>query len=529
MAPASAASTFGAGTMSSPSFLRRAGPLVLARFASAVVTTVVPLVLARALPIAEYGTYKLLFLVGTTLTAIFTFGLPQSLYYFMPRTDRARPFVVHTLALLLASGAAAAFLVLAATPWIARLSSAPDLVAYRGALATYTGFYLAGCALEPILTSQGRTVAAALNYLVWDSLRALAMTAPILLGLGLQATMWSVALLMVVRFGAAWLILVRGNLGPWWDSRALRAQLAYALPFGAALAVSVPQHSFHQWVVSAQFDPALFAIYSVGCFQLPIVDLLYTPTSEVLMVHVGELERAGRLAQVARAFRDAAARLAYVFVPTCAFLLATAPAFIEAVFGAKFLPAVPLFRVSTLAILFACFPLDGLLRARGDTAAIFRSYVVKAVATVPLVLVFLHALGLIGGVLAWLLAEGVGKLLLVARLPRALGTRRLRDLLSLVPVKAGLRAGAASVGAVVLTLVWHRLIAGQWDWLPHRFLWRLVPIGTAAVVFGLAYVGALHLVGVRVLDVLKSLRRSRRPAPLPAQPDPGDVTELPVV
>ena len=65
--------------MSSPSFLRRAGPLVLARFASAVVTTVVPLVLARAMAIAEYGTYKQLFLVGTTLTAIFTFGLPWSL------------------------------------------------------------------------------------------------------------------------------------------------------------------------------------------------------------------------------------------------------------------------------------------------------------------------------------------------------------------------------------------------------------------------------------------------------------------
>ncbi|MGZ6078315.1 MAG: oligosaccharide flippase family protein [Myxococcaceae bacterium] len=514
--------------MSSPSFLRRAGPLVLARFASAVVTTVVPLVLARAMPIGEYGTYKQLFLVGATLTAICTFGLPQSLYYFMPRSDRARPFVVHTLVLLLLAGGAAAFLVLAATPWVSRLFSAPDLVDYRGALATYTGFYLAGCALEPILTSQGKTGVAAMNYLVWDSARAAAMTAPILLGLGLHATMWSVAGLMVVRFLATWLIAIRGTLGGWWDREALRSQLAYALPFGAALAVSVPQHSFHQWVVSARFDPALFAIYTVGCFQLPIVDLLYTPTTEVLMVHVGELERSGRLHEVTRAFRDASARLAYVFVPTCAFLLAAAPEFIEAVFGPRFLPSVPLFRVSTLAVLFGCFPLDGLLRARGDTAAIFRSYVVKALVTVPLVLAFVHLFGLIGGVLSWLLAEAIGKVLLVARLPRALGTKRPGELLALVPVQAGIRAGAAAVGATALMLVWDRLIAGHWTWLPHRFFWRLVPIGTASVVFGLAYVGALHLVGVRVLDVLKSLRRSRRPAPLPAQPDPGDVTEAPV-
>ncbi|HTS79491.1 MAG TPA: oligosaccharide flippase family protein [Myxococcaceae bacterium] len=515
--------------MSSPSFLRRAGPLVLARFASAIVTTVVPLVLARAMPIAEYGTYKQLFLVATTLTAICTFGLPQSLYYFMPRTDRARPFVVHTLVLLLVAGGAAALLVLAATPWVGRLFKAPDLVAYRGALATYTGFYLAACALEPILTSQGRTGASAVNYLVWDSLRAGAMTAPVLLGLGLRATMWSVALLMVLRFGATWLIAIRGTLGAWWDRAALRAQLAHALPFGAALAVSVPQHAFHQWVVSARFDSALFAIYTVGCFQLPIVDLLYTPTSEVLMVHVGELERAGRLAEVVRAFREAASRLAYVFVPTCAFLLAAAPEFIEAVFGAKFLPAVPLFRVSTLAVLFGCFPLDGLLRARGDTAAIFRSYVLKAVVTVPLVLAGVQLLGLLGGVLSWLVAEAVGKVLLVARLPRALGVRRLRALLELVPVRAGLRAGAASLGAAAAMLVWDRVIAGHWSWLPHRFFWRLVPVGTATAVFGMAYVGVLHLLGVRVLDVLKSLRRARRPAPLPAQPDPGDVTEAPVV
>jgi O-antigen/teichoic acid export membrane protein len=436
--------------------------------------------------------------------------------------------VVHTLVLLMLAGGVAAILVLVGTPWVGRLFSAPDLVEYRGALATYTGFYLAGCALEPILTSQGRTGASALNYLFWDSLRAAAMTLPILLGLGLHATMWSVATLMVIRFGATWLIAIRGTLGRWWDRAALRTQLGYALPFGAALAVSVPQHSFHQWVVSALFDPALFAIYTVGCFQLPIVDLLYTPTSEVLMVHVGELERAGRLDQVARAFREAAARLAYVFVPTCVFLLAAAPEFIEAVFGAKFLPSVPLFRVSTLAVLFGCFPVDGLLRARGDTAAIFRSYVVKALVTVPLVLGFVHLFGLVGGVVSWLLAEAVGKVLLVVRLPRALGTRRLRDLLTLVPVQAGVRAGAASVGAVCVMLVWDRIIAGHWNALPHRFFWRLVPVGTASLVFGLAYVIALHLVGVRVLDVLTSLRRSRRPAPLPAQPDPGDVTEVPL-
>jgi len=504
---------------------------VVARFASAVITTVVPLVLARAMPIEEYGTYKQLFLIGVTLTSVLAFGVPQSLYYFLPRTDHGRPYIIHVLVLLAGAGAVGAGLVLLATPWIGELFSAPRLPEYRYALATYAGFFLAAGPLESLFTSQGRTGLAAVNYLVWDTLRAAAMTVPILLGLGLHATMWSVAGLMVVRTLATWAMAVTAAPGPWWNRPALRAQLAYALPFGAAMAISVPQHSLHQWVVSAHFDPALFAIYTVGCFQLPIVDLLYTPTTEVLMVHVGELERAGRLADAVGLFRDAAARLAFVFVPTCAFLIAAAPAFIEAIFGPRFLPAVPLFRVSTLAVLFGCFPLDGLLRARGETRAILLSYAVKAVITVPLVLLLVETLGLMGGVVSWLVAEAVGKILLVGRLPRALQLESPRQLLGLVPFRDGLRATLAAGVSVAVMLVWDRLIAGHFMSLPHTFFWRLFPVGSDAVVFTLTYAMVLHAQGIRVLRVLSLLRRQRPVAApvLPAQPDPGEAAEASVL
>ena len=500
------------------------------RALASIATLLIPVTLVRVFDQAEYGTYKQLFLVGVTLTSILAFGVPQSLYYFLPRTEQGRPYVVHVLVLLAGAGAVAAALVLAATPWIGLLFSAPRLPEYRYALAAYAGFFLAATPLETLFTSQGRTGLAAVNYLVWDTLRAAAMTVPILLGLGLHTTMWSVAALMVARTLATWGMAVNAAPGPWWNRAALRAQLAYAVPFGAAMAISVPQHSLHQWVVSAHFDPALFAIYTVGCFQLPIVDLLYTPTTEVLMVHVGELERGGRLADAVALFRDAAARLAFVFVPTCAFLIAAAPAFIEAIFGTRFLPAVPLFRVSTLAVLFGCFPVDGLLRARGETRAILASYLAKAVITVPLVLLLVETMGLIGGVVSWLIAEGVGKLLLVGRLPRALQLRSRRQLLGLIPFRDGLRAGVAAGVSVGLMLIWHRVIAGRFDFLPHTFFWRLFPVASDAVVFTLTYVAVLHAQGIRVLRVLSMFRR-QRPAVAPvlsAQPDPGDAAEAPV-
>jgi hypothetical protein len=139
--------------------------------------------------------------------------------------------------------------------------------------------------------------------------------------------------------------------------------------------------------------------------------------------------------------------------------------------------------------------------------------------------------GLIGGVLSWLLAEAVGKMLLVARLPRALQLASPRKLLGLVPFRDGLQATLAAGVSVAAMLIWHRVIAGRFDFLPHTFFWRLVPLASDALVFTVTYVAVLHAQGIRVLRVLWLLRRPRpATAPvLPAQPDPGEPAEAPVL
>src|SRR5206468_2317077 len=67
-----------------------------------------------------------------------------------------------------------------------------------------------------------------------------------------------------------------------------RGQLAYALPFALAVGVDVVQANVHQWVVATRFDAATFAIYAVGCLQIPLVDLVCTSTANVMMVKMAE-------------------------------------------------------------------------------------------------------------------------------------------------------------------------------------------------------------------------------------------------
>lgn len=492
------------------SFLGRAGPLVLARLFTAGLTLSIPLVLARVLHLDEYGTYYQLFLIATTLYYVLPFGVVQSLYYFLPRAEAKRPYLGQTLLFMSAAGLVGAVGVYGLLGYVAGWFSNPALVQYRLPLAAYTAFLLGSFPLEVSLTSQGRTKASAVAYLVSDAVRSAVMVVPPLLGASLHGMMVAVAAFAGLRYGATWLVSLRGATGPLVDRKLFREQLVYAAPFGAAMLLAIPQQNAHLYMVAGAVAPAVYALYRVGCFQLPVVDLLYTPTSEVLMVRLGELEREGRLEEGVDAFREAAGKLAYVFLPFAAFLFAAAPEFIGAMFGEKFLPAVPVFRVSVLGVVLSILPMDGTLRARGQTRAIFASYAVKAAVTVPLVWLGVRHLGLMGGIGSWAVAEVVGKAMLLARVPAALSTPRLKlGVVDVIPWrelgKASLSAAAAALGVFVL----RAFAQGAYSHLPAGFVWRVLPLAFAGLLFVMGYLGVLYAAGVRPLSVLAGMRARR--------------------
>lgn len=469
------------------SLMARARPLVVARTASAAISFVIPLALARVFLPDDYGAYKQLILIAQTLYYLLPFGMSQSLYYFIPRSRAPRPYLVQVLAYLAGAGALAMAALLLGGALIARGLNNPALVGYLPYLSVYVFGLIGSMPLEIALTAQGRTGRAAIAYVVSDLAKAAAMTLPGLVGFGLQGVVQGMALFALLRLLACWALHLRGSPGPLFERAALKAQLKFALPFGAAVALAVPQQAFHQWVVSSNLSPALFAVYAVGVFQVPLFDLLYAPTSEILMVRVAELEREGRVREAAAVFREAVLKLSYAFVPLTLLLMAAAPEVIGALFTSRYLEAAPIFRVAVAAGILACLPIEGALRARGQTKHIFLSFALKAVVTVPLALYGVARFGMLGGIGSWLAAEAIGKAALFARLPRALGTKA-RELL---PWRGLLRPALAAAAALVGVYGVRALAPASL----HLF----VVLGLATMAYGFIYLGALAALGVRPL------------------------------
>src|SRR6185295_12752290 len=201
------------------SFLGRAGPLVLARLGTALLTISIPLVLARWMALREYGTYKQLFLISQTLSYVLPLGMAQSLYFFIPRADQKRPYFVQSISFLTITGLLAALGLFALEGVIGRTFSNPDLARYRWEQAIYVVCFMASYTLEISLTTQGRTRQSAVVYLVSDTLRAAAMVAPVLLGFGLEGVMVCCASFAVLRYLAAWVVTPRSGKGPLFDRR----------------------------------------------------------------------------------------------------------------------------------------------------------------------------------------------------------------------------------------------------------------------------------------------------------------------
>src|SRR5262249_13177917 len=71
----------------------------------------------------------------------------------------------------------------------------------------------------------------------------------------------------------------------------LRRQVSYAIPLGAAATLLTFQSDLHNYFISNRFTPAMFAVYSFGTLQIPLMGLLQEATNTVLITKISLLQQ----------------------------------------------------------------------------------------------------------------------------------------------------------------------------------------------------------------------------------------------
>jgi O-antigen/teichoic acid export membrane protein len=381
------------------SLSRQAGVVILGRSLAFFFSFVVPVVLVRTITKESYGEYREAIFIFSTFMPILQFGLTQSLFYFFPRRPAERStLVTQTLLLLAAFGVLFAGGLILAREWVADYFDQPAMADYTYWIGPYTALMVVSSTIE-VLTIVEQNVALTFWVIMGsEGLRALLVVAVAVLtrdvGMMLGAlTVFSAArTLFVIIHCRAEKLLKLGAI----TRSFLREQLNYAVPFGLAGTVVTVLSSVDRFYVTRYFDSAQFAVYSVGCFQLPVVTIVFQSATSVILGRMAELQKENRLGEMLALWRSAIRKMALVAIPVTVVFGVLAREFIVGLFTAEYRDATPIFVAFLFLIPRQAIPYGAVTRAFGLTRYIMWVCVVALIVAVAISFLLVRPLGLLG-------------------------------------------------------------------------------------------------------------------------------------
>jgi O-antigen/teichoic acid export membrane protein len=232
-------------------------------------------------------------------------------------------------------------------------------------------------------------------------------------------------------------LYLRSRFGNFWrvfDSALFKAQLSNAIPFGLGALVYATQANLHNYFVSHYFSPAEFAVYAIGCFELPLLNLLVDAVVSVLLPEVARREGLRDYEGIVGVWASAVRKLAFFFIPAYTLLFVLRREFITFVFTKNYEAAVPIFAVNLLAILLFISVPTSIIRAFDDLKY-FRLKLSIAMLPVAFIVLYvgINAAGMVGAIGAFVLVQTVDLGIIVAKIGRRL-QMSIRDLRRLAPI-----------------------------------------------------------------------------------------------
>ncbi|HEX8455710.1 MAG TPA: lipopolysaccharide biosynthesis protein [Pyrinomonadaceae bacterium] len=332
----------------------RAAWIMSARTVAFVLSFALPLLLVRRLDQTSFGLYKQVFLVVGTATNVLPLGFHMSAFYFLPREQARRGEVVFNILLFHLVVAGLACLAFVVRPGLlgALFPGSHELVAYAPALGLVLLLWVVSSFLEAIAMANQETKTATVFIVSMNLARTLLLLAAGVWFATVEALIYAAiiqgALQTVVLF--IYLYTRFENFGRRFDLRLLGTQLSYALPLGVAGFLYSMQMDMHNYFVSNRFDAATFAVYSIGCFNLPLIHILSDSVGSVMIPRVAELEKQGRRREIVVLISRMMRKLAAAYFALYAFLVVMGQEFIVVLFREQYLASWPIFVVNLAMI-----------------------------------------------------------------------------------------------------------------------------------------------------------------------------------
>ncbi len=468
----------------SASLERRALSLGTANAIDFALQFLLPMVLTRTLDSHEFGEYRLLWLAVATLMVLAPMNMGQSLYYFLPRSDRAtqRLYINQTMLFLAAAGVVSAMAVSAWNPLLPGALHA--LLEGQGpVIPAFVMLWIFASLLDVLPTAEERVGWQAKVVVGLSAARAIGLSAAALVTGELHAVLLTLLAFTFLKAGILLTYVTRhhGLAGPAGSREALATQVKHAAPFAASGALHGLRMQSDQWIAAALFTVTQFASFSVATVMAPIVQIFRQSVNHVFLPAMSRLQSSGDVAQMLALNSRANCMVALLVFPLLAFAFVFADAVVTLVYTSTYVEGVPVLRLYIVGLVAFVVEVVSILFVLQQGPFAARVNLVVLLFAVPLSWFGATQFGLVGAALGTVTAVYVERIISLRRIASLTGTRvaKLQDWASL----AGMLAAAMLAGAVAGVAL---------HWSPWSVFARLV---AGALVLAAAYPLALFFTG----------------------------------
>jgi O-antigen/teichoic acid export membrane protein len=362
----------------------------------------------------------------------------------------------------------------------------PELLQYSRLIGVTILLWIVGAFLESVPIANDEIRLATVFIISTQATRAIVfVTAAVLYGT-VRSLIYAAIIHGAIQTAVLLWYLESRFPGFWhtFDWAMLRRQLSYAVPLGAAAVLYTMQTDLHNYFVSNRFAPALFAVYSFGTLQIPLMGLIQEATNAVLITKVSVLQQQNENREIIFLTARAARKLAAIYFPVYALLLVVGPEFIRFLFTNRYAASWPIFAVNLTMLPASILLLDPIFRAH-SAERFFLLRLRIGIILVQAVILFLWTsrLGLVGVISVVVATNITERLITSIYFGRLLGFARKDWVLARDIGKVALASLAAALAAAVLRF----FLAGA---LPF------VILAACGTLFAIVYLVSIHLLRI---------------------------------
>ncbi|THB73088.1 MAG: hypothetical protein D6B28_04325 [Gammaproteobacteria bacterium] len=328
--------------------------ITIAKAMALMSSLLIAVALSRLLEKEVYGAFRQVLVLYVMAAMVFRVGVPQSIYYFLPRLNahEQRGFVSQSLFLLVLQGTVFGLFLYLGADLIEKEWNSPNLSSYLKVFALYPIFMLPVMAVENVLMVFNKVWTVVVFNVLTKLAAAFGVIITAYLGYSLELALgvW-VSVAFVSLIVALWLMFSVTS-GPLLNIKwsYVKEQLSYVYPF--CIAAILGALGLHADKVATNYltGAAGFAEYSNGAFELPFVGVVTGAVTMTLMTPMVQYAKDNHIDKFLGLWHRSQLKVAFALFGMFGFFFFFAKEVIIVLFGIQYESSYIIFQIFLLLI-----------------------------------------------------------------------------------------------------------------------------------------------------------------------------------